>query len=265
MKRILIIGMLLLFIASTGCTDSGSQSGVSEVKTVEKSVVEKTTTPSATTKPVSTQAPTTSPPSTTTPLPEKSALETIIEKAEEAVTSKIIDTNPKYKVLAPSDIGNSQFYDVTESIYETLDDKVERGMKKESYDILKESEFIESYKVKYTLNDENLSNSISIWEIEVVLNRYKDKGGAQNHLEYAEDYYNSEETFEPMIGKEFGDKVVYATTTFIKINTAIVQVENFLIYFSTTGGELSDMYPYIEILVNRLTSDEEVQPPEVTT
>lgn len=238
MKIILILGLLL--ILSIGCVGESQQS-TSKI---------------------------------TSPPPEKSNL-------EGGSPSKTFDTNPKYKVLIPGDIEDFQYFEVITSEYDNLKIALEEDISKEEYRSLKESGFLESYEVDYRLSTEgeeiweNDTRSFKIITFSNIMSRYKDKESLDKRLDYFESEVEKSEDVTIMAGKEFGDQALYQAENFswsgytIDEFRADVLIENYKINLHITGErsagiELSDLYPYLEILINRVKSDEEVRPPEVT-
>lgn len=184
------------------------------------------------------------------------------EQAVDIVADKTLDIDPVNKVLIPSDISDLKYCDVVTSEYKNLDIMLEEGISKNEYDSLRAAGYIEGYEVEYELKRESNGRE-SRDVIKNTISKYDVKGTLFRRMNDLEEIYRSN-NMEVLTGKEFGDRVIYTKVSMGYI--AHVQVENIEIYLEIfreegEGGELSDLYPYIELLINRLTSDEEVQPP----
>ena len=188
------------------------------------------------------------------------------DDVEITVANKTFDINPANKVLVPSDIPDLKYHDVVISEYKTLDTLLEEGISKNEYDSLRVAGYIEGYEVEYEVKRE-IDSIESFDVIKNTIAKYEIKRTLFRRMDDLEEIYKSNNMIEIPTGRGFGDKVIYAKVG--RGYKAHVQVENIEIYLEISKegddeGELSDLYPYIELLINRLKSDEEVQPPEVT-
>ncbi len=203
---------------------------------------------------------------------EQPVLRTQVETTPDLIG---IDVNPASKVLVLGDIENYQFYDVVQSRYYDLELLKEAGMSIETYQGFKEWGFIDSYAVSYAENidrtrDEGIE--LKIRGVQNSIGRFDSKESLRKRMDFVEEGINASFLVQGRLsGKNFGDKTLYADGFPIlgglKSYWAHVQVENFYIelYLEfNEEGELSDMYPYIETLVNRVTSDQIVQPPPIS-
>jgi len=181
------------------------------------------------------------------------------------VANKTLDIDPADKVLIPSDISDLKYCDVVTSEYKNLDIMLEEGISKNEYDSLKASGYIEGYEVEYEVKRESNGRE-SRDAIKNTISKYEAKGTLFRRMDDLEEIYKSN-NMEVLTGREFGDRAMYIRVG--RGHKAHVQVENIEIYFEIfreegEEGKLSDLYPYIWLLITRLTSDEEVQPPVAT-
>ncbi len=282
-KGWIVIGLVLLVLISAGCTSLLEPSYKIRCSTGEKvsdpslcpEVTTATTTPSTTTTTPATTIPalTTSAPevtetSTTTPTPITTAPTTTAPTTQPPETVRT--TNPQHYALTLADVGSD--YLVGESKYDNFEAMLDEGMMgEEDRNHMKDWGFIESYYVSYGTETEGITNMVS---------RHGSREGARKRLDYLRDMHSNREDFSEMIsvesvpGREFGDNSFYViqilkfmgsgTDVYPKMISLDFIKDNYHanIVINDMAGEvtISDLYPYAEILENRITNDEHIVP-----
>lgn len=175
------------------------------------------------------------------------------DKGNEMSGSHGID--PKYYVLVPDDVpGNLVLKKAT---YSDLRSKA--GSK--DYGLLESYNYSESFTVwYYKENKPDLLNAVI---------RFQDEDSAANMISYTKeqilDGVGSSKNANMVSGRDYGENSIYFFYNgSMPYYTSEIQTGNFVIRLSLFGEdvELSDLYPYLEILVKRVQDDERIIPPK---
>jgi hypothetical protein len=250
MKTVLIIGLVLMVLVSSGCVGETTYEQPKKIETIADTPAPTTWAP-ITTTPTST---TTAPP-TTTPVPTTQA------------PPALRTTNPQAYVLTLEDVSSD--YRVTKSKYDNLETILDEGAEIGAFNALKDTGFIEGYTVEFTDENETLT-------VTNIVSRYDSKSSVGKRLDYLKEYYSKKEnfpesaSFSVLVGRKFGDGSVYSIVTlkqsllgtdfYYKILSLDFAKENYKINIAMSdlsgNVKLSDLYPYAEILEKRVASDE---------
>jgi len=249
-------GLVLLVYLSLGCTAS------EQVQTTE------TLEPHLEVEAVITAVPHTTIPLLTTLPPVKNTLPPI---TSQPITP--INVNPANLVLIPEDFGNITRYFVIDSDYRNLEIAREYGWSERSIESFIESGWIDNYYVKYSVSLSGSTSSEKIWLVSNEVNRFPEKNDIGKMMDFLENVTQSnwEGNDTTLEGKNYGDRIIYSSwfDPFHGPGYGVhVQVENYIFTISINSQEISDLslpnlYPYIEIMINRITSKAEVQPPQL--
>ena len=166
--------------------------------------------------------------------------------------------NPKYYVLESGDVPGNLV--LNKAAYSDIKGKVGSP----DYELLSQYNYTESFSCWY-YNEERTPSILN------AVIRFSDRASAGNMITYTRDQviagegnYKDATILE---GEDYGESSVYFFYNgTLPYYTAEIQAANYVIRLSLFGSdvELADLYPYLEVLVKRVSDDDRIIPLDET-